>query len=97
MVATADIRFKRMKREYDTLHDTQDETLDKVDGIEAAILGLNQAVTANRELIMANRELIMASTRRLDDLTEKMDRLMTHLDVPPKPPMGFMRDDAPVD
>ena len=104
MVATADIRFKRMKREYDTLHDTQDETLDKVDSIEAAILGLNQAVTANRELIMANRELIMAnrelimaSTRRLDDLTEKIDRLMTHLDVPPKPPMGFMKEDAPID
>ena len=33
MTATADIRFKRMQREYNTLHDTQAETLDKVDAI----------------------------------------------------------------
>ena len=29
-MATADIRFKRMRREYENLHDTQDETLDRL-------------------------------------------------------------------
>ena len=104
MAVTEEIRFKRMQREYQILHDAQDDTLDKIDSFEAAVLGLTQVVAENRELILMNqqqiaenRELILANTRRLDDLTEKMDRLMTHLDVPPKPPMGFMKDEPPVD
>ena len=53
------------------------------------ILGLTQAVAANHELIMANHESIQ---RQIADLNEKMDRLMTHLDVPPKPPAGFVKE-----
>jgi len=53
-------------------------------------------IMANRELIMANRELIMANhewtQRQFADLHEKIDRLMTHLDVPPKPPAGFVKE-----
>ncbi|MCY4145285.1 MAG: hypothetical protein OXE95_06795 [Chloroflexi bacterium] len=103
MVATADIRFKRMKREYDTLHDAQDETLGKVDSIEAAILGLNQAVASNHELIMANRELIMANRdlimanhemtqRQIAELHNKLDAIMEHQDVPYNKPMGFLKE-----
>ena len=85
MVATADIRFKRMKREYDTLHDTQDETLSKVDSLESAILGLTEAVASNRDLIMAN-------TRQIAELHDKLDAIMKHQDVPFKP-MGFLIED----
>ena len=92
MAATADIRFKRMKREYDTLHDTQDETLDKVDSLEAAILGLNEAVVSNRDLITANRELIMENTRQIAELHNKLDAIMKHQDVPYNKPMGFLRE-----
>ncbi len=28
----------------------------------------------------------------LGELNEKLDRLMTHLDVPPKPPAGFVKE-----
>ncbi len=82
MAATSDIRFKRMQREYENLRDTQDETLDKVDSLEAAILGLNETVVANHEW----------SKRQFADVNEKLDRLMKHLDVPPKPPAGFVRE-----
>ncbi|MYE27067.1 MAG: hypothetical protein F4X87_07580 [Chloroflexi bacterium] len=82
MVATSDIRFKRMQREVENLRDTQDETLDKVDSLEAAILGLNETVVANHEW----------SKRQFADVNEKLDRLMKHLDVPPKPPAGFVRE-----
>lgn len=87
MVATADIRFKRMQREVENLHDTQDDTLDKVDSIEAALLGLNQSVAANREW---SRGQFAEIRKDINDLNEKLDRLMAHLEVPPKPPAGFV-------
>ena len=81
-MATADIRFKRRQREYETLHDTQDETLDKIDSLEAAMLGLNETVVSNHEW----------SKRQFAEVNEKLDRLMAHLDVPPKPPAGFLKE-----
>ncbi len=77
--------------------------MDRIDTYEEALLGLTEAVTANHELIMANRELIMANResimanheftlREFAALNEKMDRLMKHLDVPPKPPAGFVKE-----
>ncbi len=75
MVATADIRFKRIKREVENLHDTRDETLDKVDSLGAAILGLNDTVVANHEW----------SQREFAELHEKLDAIIKHLDVPYKP------------
>ncbi|MCY4071177.1 MAG: hypothetical protein OXG60_07750 [Chloroflexi bacterium] len=89
MAATTDIRFKRMQGQYQTLQDAQDELFDKVDSFEAALLGLTESVAANRELIMANHEW---TQRQFTDLHEKMDRLMTHLDVPSKPPAGFVKE-----
>lgn len=82
MAATTDIRFKRMQGEYRTLQDAQDELFDKVDSFEAALLGLNETVVANHEW----------SRRQFAELNEKMDRLMKHLDVPPKPPAGFVKE-----
>ena len=98
-MATADIRAKRIELEYQSVRGAQDDILDRVDGFEAAMLGLNQAVAETQrrvervEVVVAeNRELILANTQRLDDLTEMMGRLMKHLDVPPKPDMGFLKD-----
>ena len=82
MAATTDIRFKRMQGEYRTLQDAQDELFDKVDSFEAALLGLNETVVANHEW----------SRRQFAELNEKLDRLMAHLDVPPKPPAGFVKE-----
>ena len=80
--ATADLRFKRMQREYDSLHDTQDETLDKVDGLEAAILGLTEVVVANHE----------TTQRQIAELHSKLDAIIVHQDVPYKPPIGFIKE-----
>ena len=60
------------------------------------IMANRELIMANRELIMANHELIMANhewtQRQFADLHEKMDRLMAHLDVPPRPPAGFVKE-----
>ncbi len=98
-MATTDIRFKRVQGEYRTLQDAQDELFDKVDGYEAALLGLTEMVAENRERLESvegiateNRTLILENQRQIAALHEKMDRLMAHLDVPPKPPAGFLKE-----
>ena len=77
MAATTDIRFKRTQREYQTLHDAQDETLDKVDSIEAALLGLTEAVNQNSRDIAEVRQMLQA--------------IIEHQNVPYKP-MGFLSE-----
>ena len=59
------------------MRDWQDDSLDRKDTYEAALLGLTEAVNRNAE--------------RIGALDEKLDRLMAHLGVPPKPPAGFVR------
>ena len=92
MAATTDIRFKRMQGQHQTLQYAQDELLDKVDSFEAALLGLTEAVSRNSEQIESLTELVNQNRVRIEILDEKMDRLMTHLDVPPKPPAGFVKE-----
>lgn len=99
MAATTDIRFKRMQAKYEVLENAQDEVFNKVDSLEAALLGLTEAVSRNSEQIEAltsivteNRDRILTNQRQIAALNEKMDRLMTHLDVPPKPPAGFVKE-----
>ena len=72
--------------ERECRHDTQD----KVDGIEAAILGLNQAVTANRELIIANQE---RNEQQFAEISAMLQAIIKDQNVPYKPPMGFMKDE----
>ncbi len=102
-MATTDIRLKRIEKEYQSVRDGQDDILDRIDTYEAALLGLTEAVAANHDLIMANYELIMANRelimanhdqyqRQFDEVNGKLDRLMAHLDVPPKPPAGFVKE-----
>jgi len=89
MAATTDIRLDRIKHEYAGMQDAQDALMDRIDTYEEALLGLTQAVAANRELIEANHEW---TQRQFAEVNEKLDRLMTHLDVPPKPPAGFVKE-----
>ncbi len=89
MAATTDIRLDRIKHEYEGVRNAQDALFDKVDSFEAALLGLTEAVAANRELIEANHDW---SQRQFAEVNEKLDRLMAHLDVPPKPPAGFVKE-----
>ena len=69
---------ERIENEYQSVRGVQDDILDKMDGYEAALLGLSEMVAENQRQIAA--------------LHEKVDRLMTHLDVPPKPPAGFVKE-----
>lgn len=77
-MATTDIRLKRIEAEYQSTRSAQNDILDRMDGYEAALLGLTEMVAEN--------------TRQIADLHEKMDRLMAHLDVPPRPPAGFVKE-----
>ncbi len=70
-MATTDIRFKRMNDEYQSVRKAQDDLFDKVDTVEAALLGLTEMVSENREMLQA---------------------IIKHLDVPYKPPDGFVKD-----
>ena len=88
-MATRDIRLKRIEKEYQSVRDGQDDILDRIDTYEAAMLGLTESVAENRELIMANHEW---TQRQFAEVNEKLDRLMAHLDVPPKPPAGFVKE-----
>ncbi|MDE2908399.1 MAG: hypothetical protein OXQ99_04290 [Chloroflexota bacterium] len=92
MAATADIRFKRMQAKYEVLENAQDEVFNKVDSLEAALLGLTEAVSRNTEQIEVLTNIVTENQRQITVLNEKVDRLMTHLDVPPKPPAGFLKD-----
>ncbi len=84
MAATTDIRFKRMQGEYQTLHDAQDELFDKVDSFEAALLGLTEAVSHNGERIEVLEQ-------RVEVIDGKLDAIIKHLEVPYKPPAGFVK------
>jgi len=81
-MATTDIRSKRIEKEYQSVRDGQDDILDRIDTYEEALLGLNETVAANHEW----------TRRQFAEVNEKLDRLMAHLDVPPKPPAGFVRE-----
>lgn len=52
-MATTDIRFNRMDKEYLSLRESQGELMDKVDTFEDALLGLTQAVNRNTEMLEA--------------------------------------------
>ena len=91
-MATTDIRFKRVDKEYRSLQETQGTVFDKVDGFEGAVLGLNQAVAENRTLIMENQKQITEVRRELAETNQKLDALLQHFEVPYKPPTGFIKE-----
>ena len=79
MEATTDIRRRRMETEYQSLREAQDQSLDRIDGYEAALLGLTEVVTRNSDAIAENSRMLQA--------------IIKHLRVPyEKPPMGFQKE-----
>ena len=75
-MATTDICFNGMDKEYLGLRESQGELFDKVDTVESAILGLTQAVSRNSDEI--------AEVKRM------LEAIIKHLEVPyDKPPLGF--------
>lgn len=91
-MATTDIRLQRVNDEYQSVRRAQDGVLDKVDGFEASVLGLNEGVAENRKLIMENREMIMENRELIAENSRKLDALLKHLEVPYKPPTGFIKE-----
>ncbi len=81
-MATTDICLKRIEKEYQSVRDGQDDILDRIDTYEAALLGLNETVAANHEW----------SQRQFAELNDKVDAIIKHLDVPYKPPAGFLKE-----
>ena len=77
-MATTDIRLERIKQEYTGLRDAQDALMDRIDSYEAALLGLTDAVNRNSEEIAEVRQMLEA--------------IIKHLDVPYKPPAGFIKE-----
>ena len=92
MAATADIRLKRIEREYQSAREGQDGNLGKVDGYEVALLGLTEMVAENRERLERVEGVVAENRRQIADLNDKMDRLMKHLDVPPKSSAEFVKE-----
>ena len=98
-MATQDIRLELIQHEYSGMRTAVHTLMDRMDGYESAVLGLTEMVSQNGErldrleaVVTENRELILANQQRLVAIESKLDRLMTHLDVPPKPPAGFVKD-----
>ncbi|MCY4146611.1 MAG: hypothetical protein OXE95_14210 [Chloroflexi bacterium] len=89
MEATAEIRRRRIEAEYQSLRDAQDQSLARIDGYEAALLGLTEAVNRNSRDIAEVRQDI-------SELNGKLDAIIKHLQVPyDKPPMGFQKEIRP--
>ena len=92
-MATTDIRFKRMDKEYLSLRESQGTVFDKVDGFEGAVLGLNQAVAENRDLIMENQKRISENRELILENREMLLAVIKHLEIPyDRPPMGFSQE-----
>ncbi|MCY4540730.1 MAG: hypothetical protein OXE52_21115 [Chloroflexi bacterium] len=84
-MATTGIRLERVKQEYVGLRDAQDALMDRIDTYEAGLLGLTEAVGRNGERIDAVE-------RRINVLDDKIDAIIKHLEVPYKPPAGFIKE-----
>lgn len=84
-MATTDIRLQRVNDEYQGIRKAQDAVFDKVDGFERALLGLTENVSRNGDRIDA-------LDQRIEVLDGKLDAIIKHLDVPYKPPAGFVKE-----
>ncbi len=99
VTATQDIRLELIQHEYSGMRSAVHTLMDRMDGYESAVLGLTEAVSENSERISALEarmdrveQRLDRVEQRLDSIESKLDRLMAHLDVPPKPPAGFVKE-----
>ena len=91
-MAIQDVRMELIQHEYTGIRSALHTLMDRMDGYEAAVLGLTEAVSQNGERITALEQRMESVEGRLDSIESKLDRLMAHLDVPPKPPAGFVKE-----
>ena len=56
----------------------QQALMERLDTYEAALLGLTDAVNRNSE--------------RIEEVDDKLDAIIKHLEVPYKPPVGFVKE-----
>ena len=80
-----------MQAKYEVLENAQDEVFNKVDSLEAALLGLTEAVVGNTERIDALTQAVVENQRQIAALHEKVDAIIQHLEVPYKP-TGFVKE-----
>ncbi len=92
VTATQDIRLELIQHEYSGMRSAVHTLMDRMDGYESAVLGLTEAVSENSKRISALEVRMDRVEQRLDSIESKLDRLMAHLDVPPKPPAGFVKE-----
>ncbi|MCY3916846.1 MAG: hypothetical protein OXG49_12605 [Chloroflexi bacterium] len=77
-MATQDVRMELIQHEYSGVRTALHALMDRMDGYEAALLGLTEMVAENREMIFEN--------------SRKLDAIIKHLEVPYKPPAGFVKE-----
>ncbi|MCY3864291.1 MAG: hypothetical protein OXG68_02525 [Chloroflexi bacterium] len=105
-MATQDVRMELIQHEYSGVRTALHALMDRMDGYEAALLGLTEAVNQNSERLDAVEQRLDAVEQRLDaveqrldaveqrlDVIEgKLDAIIKHLEVPYKPPAGFVKE-----
>ncbi|MCY3831607.1 MAG: hypothetical protein OXG85_01245 [Chloroflexi bacterium] len=103
---TDDIRLERIEKEYQTLRGTQDQLMDRMNGIgdvlqqlvdqvadnARAIEANRKAIETNRKAIEANRDEILAIRRAVAENSQMLSDIMEHLQVPKKR-TGFIATD----
>ena len=98
-MATTDVRLELIQHEYTGMRTALHTLMDRMDGYEAALLGLTEAVSQNSERISALEarmdrveQRLDRVEQRLDIIESKLDAIIKHLKVPYKPPAGFVKE-----
>ncbi|MCY3831533.1 MAG: hypothetical protein OXG85_00875 [Chloroflexi bacterium] len=99
-MATQDVRMELIQHEYTGMRNALHTLMDRMDGYEAAVLGLTEAVSQNGERIEALEERMVRVEQRLElveqVVLENRSILLTiadHLDLTlEKPPQNPQSD-----
>jgi len=91
-MVTQDVRLDLIQHEYTGMRNAVHTLMDRMDGYEAAVLGLTEVVSQNGERITALEARMDRVEQRLDIIESKLDAIIKHLKVPYKPPAGFVKD-----
>ncbi len=98
-MAIQDVRLELIQHEYTGMRNALHTLVDRMDGYEAAVLGLTEAVNQNSERISALEarmdrveQRLERVEQRLDTIESKLDAIIKHLEVPYKPPTGFVKE-----
>ena len=96
---TDDIRLNRIESEYQTVRGTQDQLMDRMNGIGKILQQLIDQVAANAAAIESNQEAIealrdevLANRRAIAENSQMLSDIMDHLQVPRRR-TGFIGED----